>query len=414
MNPITYRDRALFCDDVPLADVAAKAGTPCYVYSARTILENFRAYDKAFGSQPHSVCYAIKANGSLAILKLLAQAGAGFDIVSGGELYRVLKAGGDPKKIVFSGVGKTVPEIDAALAAGIFVFNCESEPELALIDALAHRHGVQARVAMRVNPDVDAATHAYISTGRLAHKFGIDISEAEAVYERALHHENLLIEGVSCHIGSQLMNPEPVMEAVDRVLHLIDRLRMKGFDIRHADLGGGLGVAYKPEDSTPRICSFIAQMCERLKGHSLHAMIEPGRSIVGAAGVLLSRVLYRKTTGDKNFVVIDAAMNDLIRPALYSAYHEILPVRETDAPKSKVDVVGPVCETGDFLAKDRELAEVMPGDMVAICTTGAYGFVQSSNYNARPRAAEVLVEEDSWRVIRKRETYEDLIRGEVE
>jgi diaminopimelate decarboxylase len=414
MNPIAYRDRALFCDEVPLADIAAKAGTPCYVYSARTILGNYRAYDKAFGAQPHTVCYAVKANGSLAILKLLAEVGAGFDIVSGGELYRVLKAGGDPKKIVFSGVGKTVPEIDAALAAGIYVFNCESEPELALIDALAHRHGIQARVAMRVNPDVDAATHAYISTGRLAHKFGIDISGAEAVYERALHHENLLIEGVSCHIGSQLMNPEPVMEAVDRVLNLIDRLRLKGFDIRHADLGGGLGVAYKPEDATPKICSFIAQMCERLKDHGLHAMIEPGRSIVGAAGVLLSRVLYRKTTGDKNFVVIDAAMNDLIRPALYSAYHEILPVREMDAPKSKVDVVGPVCETGDFLAKDRELPEVMPGDMVAICTAGAYGFVQSSNYNARPRAAEVLVEEATWRVIRKRETYDDLVRGEVE
>jgi diaminopimelate decarboxylase len=414
MNPIAYRDRALYCDDVPLADIAAKAGTPCYVYSARTILENFRAYDTAFGAQPHTVCYAVKANSNLAILKLLAQAGAGFDIVSGGELYRVLEAGGDPKKIVFSGVGKTAPEIDAALTAGIYVFNCESEPELTLIDALAHRHGIQARVAMRVNPDVDAATHAYISTGRLAHKFGIDISEAEGVYERACQYENLLLEGVSCHIGSQLMNPEPVMEAVDRVLNLIDRLRMKGFDIRHADLGGGLGVAYKPEDAAPAICTFIGKMCERLKDHGLHAMIEPGRSIVGAAGVLLSRVLYRKTTGDKNFVIIDAAMNDLIRPALYSAYHEILPLRETGAPSTKVDVVGPVCETGDFLAKDRELAEVMPGDMVAICTTGAYGFVQSSNYNSRPRAAEVLVEEGSWRVIRKRETYEDLVRGEVE
>jgi len=411
---IAYRDRALFCDEVPLADIAAKAGTPCYVYSAQAILKAYRAYDEAFGAQPHTVCYAVKANGNLAILRLLAKAGAGFDIVSGGELYRVLKAGGDPGKIVFSGVGKTAPEIDAALKAGIFVFNCESEPELALIDALAHRHGVQARVAMRVNPDVDAATHAYISTGRLAHKFGIDISAAEAVYERACQHENLIFEGVSCHIGSQLMNPAPVMEAVDRVLNLIDRLRMKGFDIRHADLGGGLGVAYKPEDSTPAICSFIGEMCTRLKGRGLHAMIEPGRSIVGAAGVLLSRVLYRKTTGDKNFVVIDAAMNDLIRPALYSAYHEILPVRETDAPKAKVDVVGPVCETGDFLAKDRELPEVMPGDAVAICTAGAYGFVQSSNYNARPRAAEVLVEENSWRVIRARESYEDLVRGEVE
>jgi len=414
MTPIAYRDRALFCDGVPLADIAAKAGTPCYVYSAGAILKNYRDYDAAFGPQPHTVCYAVKANGNLAILKLLAEAGAGFDIVSGGELYRVLKAGGDPKKIVFSGVGKTAPEIDAALKAGIYVFNCESEPELALIDALAHRHGIQARVAMRVNPDVDAATHAYISTGRLAHKFGIDISEAEAVYERACQHENLLIEGVSCHIGSQLMNPEPLMEAVDRVLALIDRLRMKGFDIRHADLGGGLGVAYKPEDSTPDICGFIGQVCERLKGRGLHAMIEPGRSIVGPAGVLLSRVLYRKTTGDKNFVIVDAAMNDLIRPALYGAYHEILPLRETNAPKSVVDVVGPVCETGDFLAKDRELPEVMPGDIVAICTAGAYGFVQSSNYNARPRAAEVLVEENSWRVVRKRESYEDLVREEVE
>src|SRR5580658_1500574 len=328
MNPIAYHDRALFCDGVALADIAAGAGTPCYVYSSRAILESFRAYDAAFGGQPHTVCYAVKANGNLAILQLLAEAGAGFDIVSGGELFRVLKAGGDPAKIVFSGVGKTAPEIDAALKAGIFVFNCESEPELAFIDALAHRRGMQARVAMRVNPDVDAATHAYISTGRLAHKFGIDISDAEGVYERACRHENLLIEGVSCHIGSQLMNPAPVMEAVDRVLHLIDRLRMKGFDIRHADLGGGLGIAYQPEDSTPAISSFIAQMCARLKDHGLHATIEPGRSIVGAAGVLLSRVLYRKTTGHKNFVIIDAAMNDLIRPALYSAYHEILPVRE--------------------------------------------------------------------------------------
>jgi diaminopimelate decarboxylase len=413
MNPIAYHDRALFCDAVALADIAAEAGTPCYVYSAQAILQNFRAYDSAFGAQPHTVCYAVKANSNLAILKLLAEAGAGFDIVSGGELYRVLKAGGDPKKIVFSGVGKTAPEIDAALAAGIFVFNCESEPELALIDALAHRRGIQARIAMRVNPDVDAATHHYISTGRLAHKFGIDISCAEAVYERACQHENLLLEGVSCHIGSQLMNPEPVMEAVDRVLELIDRLRSKGFDIRHADLGGGLGVAYKPEDATPQIASFIERMCARLKDRGLHAMIEPGRSIVGAAGVLLTRVLYRKTTGEKHFVVVDAAMNDLIRPALYSAYHEILPVRETGTAKSIVDVVGPVCETGDFLAKDRELPlGLMPGDTVAISTTGAYGFVQSSNYNSRPRAAEVLVEKDTWRIIRKRETYEDLVRGE--
>ncbi len=412
MNPIEYRHRVLCCDGVALADIAAGAGTPCYVYSARTIVENFKAYDAAFGAQPHTVCYAVKANSNLGILKLLAEAGAGFDIVSGGELFRVLKAGGDPGKVVFSGVGKTAAETDAALDAGIFAFNCESEPELALIDALAHRRAMRARVAMRVNPDVDAATHHYISTGRLAHKFGIDISEAEVVYERARQYENLLLHGVSCHIGSQLMNPEPVMEAVDRVLALIERLRAKGFSINHADLGGGLGVAYKPEDSTPEIARFIETMRERVKDRGLHVMVEPGRSIVGAAGVLVARVLYRKTTGDKSFVILDAAMNDLIRPALYSAYHEILPVRLTDAPKSKVDVVGPVCETGDFLAKDRELPGVMPGDLLAICTAGAYGFTQSSNYNSRPRSAEVLVEGDRWRVVRARETYEDLVRGE--
>jgi len=412
MNPISYRGRALYLDGVPLADIASAVGTPCYVYSAETILSNYRAYDRAFGAQPHTVCYAVKANSNLAILKLLAQAGAGFDIVSAGELYRVLKAGGDPAKIVFSGVGKTAAEIDAALDARILSFNCESEPELALIDALAHRRGIMARVAMRVNPDVDAATHHYISTGRLAHKFGIDISGAEAVYGRARQYENLLLEGVSCHIGSQLMNPEPVMEAVDRVLALIEKLRAAGFAITHADLGGGLGVAYKPEDATPEIARFIAQMSAKLVGRNLHAMVEPGRSIVGEAGVLVARVLYRKTTGDKNFVIVDAAMNDLIRPALYSAWHDILPARETAAPRSKVDVVGPVCETGDFLAKDRDLPGVMPGDLIAICTAGAYGFTQSSNYNSRPRPAEVLVEGEKWRTVRARESYQELIRGE--
>ncbi len=248
MNPFHYREHALYCDGVALAEIAARAGTPCYVYSAAAILANFRAYDQAFGAMPHTICYAVKANSNLAVLRLLAEAGAGFDIVSGGELFRVLQAGGDPSKMVFSGVGKTAAEIDEALAAGIFNFNCESEPELALIDALAHRRGVKARVALRVNPDVEADTHHYISTGKLAHKFGIDIAEAEAVYERARKHENLLLEGVSCHIGSQLLDAAPVMEAVDRVLALIERLRAKGFDIRHADLGGGLGVAYKPDE----------------------------------------------------------------------------------------------------------------------------------------------------------------------
>jgi diaminopimelate decarboxylase len=407
-----YRDRALFAEDVALAEIAARAGTPCYVYSATAILEKFRAYDAAFADSPHSICYSVKSNSNLAILKLLADGGAGFDIVSGGELFRVLRAGGDPAKVVFSGVGKTAAEIDDALAAGIFVFNCESEPELALIDALAHRRGVKARVALRVNPDVDAATHAYISTGRLAHKFGVDIGCAEAVYDRARPLQNLLIEGVSCHIGSQLMSPQPVMEAVDRVLDLIGRLREKGFDIRHADFGGGLGVGYKDGEVTPDIAEFIAKLRERVAGRRLHVMIEPGRSIVAEAGVLLARVLYRKTTGGKEFVIIDAAMNDLIRPALYGAHHEIVPVVDRGLEKIRADVVGPVCESGDFLARDREMAQVLPGDLVAIRSAGAYGFVQSSNYNSRPRAAEVMVEGSAWRVVRKRESYEDLVRGE--
>jgi diaminopimelate decarboxylase len=343
----------------------------------------------------------------------LAQAGAGFDIVSGGELFRVLMAGGDPAKVVFSGVGKTAVEIGEALAAGIFAFNCESEPELALVDALAHRSGVKARVALRVNPDVDAVTHAYISTGSLAHKFGVDISEAEAVYGRAREFGNLLIEGVSCHIGSQLMDPGAVMEAVDRVLGLVERLRAKGFGIRHADLGGGLGVAYKPGEAAPAIGEFVTALRRRVAGRALHVVIEPGRSIAGAAGVLLTRVLYRKKTGGKDFVVADAAMNDLIRPALYGAYHEILPLRQRDGGTARVDVVGPVCETGDFLARDREMPEVLPGDILAVLTAGAYGFVQSSNYNARPRVAEVLVQGSTWRVARKRERYEDLVRGET-
>lgn len=413
MDAIAYRDRSLYCENVALAEIAAKAATPCYVYSSAAILENFRTYDTSFGALSHLVCYAVKANSNLGVLRLLAEAGAGFDIVSGGELHRVLKAGGDPGKVVFSGVGKTSAEIDQGLAAGIFVFNCESEPELALVDALAHRRGMKARVALRVNPDVDAVTHAYISTGKLAHKFGVDIGDAESVYDRARQFQNLLIEGVSCHIGSQLMDPRPVMEAVDRVLALIDQLRGKGIDIRRADLGGGLGVAYKPGEEAPAISEFVSALRTRVEGRGLKVMIEPGRSIVGNAGVLLTRVLYRKKTGDKEFVIADAAMNDLIRPALYGAFHDILPVRQKDGASSRVDVVGPVCETGDFLARDRELPNVLPGDLLAICSAGAYGFVQSSNYNSRPRAAEILVAGDTWRVVRQRESYEDLVRGEI-
>jgi diaminopimelate decarboxylase len=413
MHPLKYVDRTLTCDGVALADIAAKTGTPCYVYSAATILANYRAYDDTLQGIPHTICYAAKANGNLAILRLLAQAGAGFDIVSGGELHRVLKAGGDPAKVVFSGVGKTSEEIDAALAAGIFAFNCESEPELALVDALAHRRGIRARIAIRVNPDVSAATHAHIATGSLGHKFGVDIGQAEAVYERARHYENLSLEGVSCHIGSQQFDFDPMMQAANRVLELIAVLRAKDFEIRHVDLGGGLGITYRPDEPAPPISEFAMALREKAAGLGLHLFLEPGRSIVGNAGVLLTRVLYRKKSGNKEFVVVDAAMNDLIRPALYDAHHEILPLRATSSGCGlRADVVGPVCESGDFLAQDRQMPEVFPGDFLAVCTVGAYGFAQASNYNARPRPAEVLIENGAWRVIRKRETFADLIKGE--
>jgi diaminopimelate decarboxylase len=408
-----YSGQDLYCENVPLADIAHEAGTPAYVYSSAAILGNYRAYDEAFGDLPHAVCYAVKANSSLGVLALLAQAGAGFDIVSGGELYRVMRAGGDPSKVVFSGVGKTAGEVDYALQSGIHMFNCESEPELALIDALAARRGVKAGFAVRVNPDVDASTHPYISTGLREHKFGIDIADAEAVYERARDLPNLVAAGVSCHIGSQLMDTNPILEAVERVVGLIERLRGKGFAIGRIDLGGGLGVAYEAHEQAPEIGDFVAQVRAKLQGRGLQVTIEPGRSIAGRAGVLLTRVLYLKRSAEKEFVVVDAAMNDLIRPALYRSHHEIIPLRKSGRPEIVADVVGPVCETGDFLARGRKMANAAPGDYLAVMTAGAYGFVQSSNYNSRPRAPEVLVAGDRFRVIRARETYADLVAGEV-
>jgi diaminopimelate decarboxylase len=324
----------------------------------------------------------------------------------------VIQAGGDPAKVVFSGVGKTATEVEYALANGIQSFNCESEAELALIDSLAARRGVKARFAIRVNPDVDASTHPYISTGLSLHKFGIAISDAPAVYDRARQFRNLSAEGVSCHIGSQILDTSPILEAVDKALALAARLRAEGHPIRHLDLGGGLGVAYHEGEEAPAIRSFIASLRDRLLKSGLHIMVEPGRSIVGQAGVLLTRVLYRKRNGDKEFVIVDAAMNDLIRPSLYRAHHEIIPVRQNALPPITADVVGPVCETGDFLARDRRMANAMPGDYLAVKTAGAYGFAQSSNYNSRPRAPEVLVEGATYRVIRQRETLQDLVRGE--
>ena len=382
-----YSNQDLYCEQVALADVAAQAGTPAYVYSSRSIIDNYRAYDQAFGGLPHQVCYAVKANSSLAVLGLLAKAGAGFDIVSGGELFRVLEAGGDPSKVVFSGVGKTAAEVEYALEHGILSFHCESEAELALIDAMAARRGVKAAFAVRVNPDVDAATHPYISTGLSQHKFGIAIAEAPAVYDRARSFPNLVASGVSCHIGSQILDASPILEAVDKVLALANALRAQGHPIRHLDLGGGLGVAYRPGEKTPAIRGFVETLEGRLREAGLTVLVEPGRSIVGAAGVLLTRVLYR-------------------------THHEIIPVRRNSLPPIVADVVGPVCETGDFLARERHMANVMPGDFLAVSTAGAYGFVQSSNYNSRPRAPEILVEGDRFRVVRQRESYRDMVRGE--
>ena len=408
-----YSENDYYCEQVPLADLAHATGTPAYVYSAQAIRQNHAAYTQAFGKLPHTVCYAMKANSSLAILALLAREGAGFDIVSGGELYRALKAGGDPSKIVFSGVGKTAAEVEYALESGIHSFNCESEAELALIDAKAARLGCKAGFSIRVNPDVDAATHPYISTGLSQHKFGIAIAEAAAVYERSRQFAHLAAEGVSCHIGSQILDTSPILEALDKVLALAAALRDKGHPIRHVDLGGGLGVAYREGETSPEIQAFVKTVSQRLQASGFHIMIEPGRSIVGPAGVLLTRVLYRKRNGGKEFLIVDAAMNDLIRPALYRAHHEIVPLRKSSLPTITADVVGPVCETGDFLARDRVMANAMPGDFLAVCTAGAYGFTQSSNYNSRLRAPEVLVDGASWRVVRQRERLEDLVRGET-
>lgn len=403
-----YRGAALFCEDVSLEEIAARAGTPCYVYSSRGILEAFHSYDRALAGLPHRVCYAVKANSNLAVLALLHEAGAGFDIVSGGELFRVLAAGGDPARVVFSGVGKTAQEIDYALETGIHSFNAESEPELSLLEALAARRGLRARVGLRVNPDVDAATHPYISTGLREHKFGIPIAEAEGLLQRRAAWPHLALEGLSCHIGSQLLDTAPLLEALHHLLALAGRVP----GIRFLDLGGGVGVPYRPDQQGPDIAQFLANVRAKLAGSDLFLLIEPGRSVVAEAGVLLTRVLYRKSSPAKEFVVVDAAMNDLIRPSLYEAHHEIVPVRRSSRGTIVADVVGPVCETGDFLALHRRLDNVLPGDLLAVATAGAYCFVAASNYNSRPRPPEILVEGASWRTIRTRESYSDLIRGE--
>ena len=407
-----YRQGRFCVEGVDLAQVAEQCGTPTYVYSAGMIRERYRAYATAFAGIAHRVCYAVKANSNLAVLAVLAREGAGFDIVSGGELYRVLRAGGNASQVVFSGVGKTVAEIGYALEQGVHSFNCESYAEIEVLNRVAGEVGTIASVALRVNPDVNPVTHEYISTGLRENKFGIDMSVIERAYEHAASQPHLKVTGVSCHIGSQMLDSTPMVEAVERLAALALRLKAKGLPIDHLDLGGGLGVKYEPEEETPSIAAAIAALRKVVDRTGLEAVVEPGRSIVAEAGVLLTRVLYRKNNGGKEFVIVDAAMNDLLRPALYKAFHDIAPLLQKDAPLQEVDIVGPVCESGDWLAKKRTLPTLESGDLLAVKTAGAYGFGMASNYNSRGRAAEVLIDGDRFNIVRQRESWEDLLRGE--
>lgn len=414
-RPFAYRNRALYCDGVSLTGLAKEYGTPLYVYSAEQIGYRYELFEAAFQERTHTVCYSVKANSSLAILKLLGERGAGFDIVSGGELERVRKAYRPAlKKVVFSGVGKQLWEIDAALKAGILIFNVESEGELALLAERATALGVRARFALRVNPDVFAETHPYISTGMSEHKFGIAIGLARAIYKKAAKTPALDAAGVSVHIGSQIRSVEPFAAALDRVVSLITELKSDGHDIRYVDAGGGLGIDYSQADFDPaaEVARYAAAMSEALDDLGVHLLLEPGRFIVAQAGGLLTQVLYVKKNGAKTFVITDAGMNDLIRPSLYHAHHEVFPVKQ-GKEAGKVDIVGPVCESGDFFARDREMAAVKPGDLALVMDAGAYGMSLASNYNSRVRPAEVLVEGRKSRLVRRRETVAELMRAEL-
>ncbi len=410
MQPFEYRDGALFAEGVALSAIAERFDTPTYVYSRAHIEAQYRAYADALTGMPHLVCFAVKANSNLGVLNVLARLGAGFDIVSRGELERVLAAGGEPGKIVFSGVGKSREDMRRALQVGVHCFNVESVDELERLQQVAAELDVKAPVSLRVNPDVDAGTHPYISTGLKENKFGIDIEQAEAVYARAAALSHLQVIGVDCHIGSQLTTLSPFLDALERLLVLVDRLAERGIQIKHLDLGGGLGVQYRDEQP-PLAGDYIAKVRERIAGRDLALVFEPGRSIVANAGVLLTRVEYLKHTEHKDFAIVDAAMNDLIRPALYQAWMDIVPVQPRDAATRSYDIVGPICETGDFLGKDRDLA-LAEGDLLAVRSAGAYGFVMSSNYNTRGRAAEVLVDGEQVFEVRRRETLAELYAGE--
>ena len=410
MEAFQYRAGQLFVEDVPLAEVAREFGTPCYVYSRQTLENAWRAFDQAFSGSPHLICYAVKANSNIAVLNLLARLGSGFDIVSQGELERVLRAGGDPAKVVFAGVGKHAEEMRRALEARIRCFNVESEAELELLDRVAAGLGVQAPVALRVNPDVDALTHPYISTGLQQNKFGIPMEEALALYAKAAAMKYIEVRGVGCHIGSQLTTLKPVVASLKRLLVLVDKLESQGIGIQHVDVGGGLGIRYRDEKPpTPQEYALAVKDIAGRRPYEL--IVEPGRSIAGHAGMLLTQVEYLKHNGARKFAIVDAAMNDLLRPALYDAWQEISPVIQREGTSQPYDVVGPVCESGDFLGKDR-LLTIAAGDLLAVRTAGAYGFSMSSNYNTRPRAAEVMVDGNRSYLIRRRETIEELLVSE--
>ena len=411
MHHFQYKGDELFAEEVAIKDIVAAVGSPVYIYSQATLERHFKAMDNAFASAPHTICYSVKANSNLAVLKTFINLGGGVDIVSGGELFRALAAGVDPKKVVYSGVGKRDDEIVYALESGILMFNVESEQELDRINQVAGRVGKKAGIAIRVNPDVDPETHPYITTGLKKAKFGINIERALAQYGRAKEMANLEILGIDCHIGSQLTKVSPFVDAIKKLKRLLVGVKDMGIDMKYLDLGGGLGIQYSDE-APPLPADYGTSILAETKDLGLHLLFEPGRNLVGNAGILVGTCLYTKKGEEKNFVIVDAGMNDLARPALYGSFHGVLPVKKNQDGNIEGDIVGPICESGDFLVKDREFPNFKQGDQIAFMSAGAYGFTMSSNYNSRPRVSEVMVKGDKFEVIRARETVEDLIRGE--
>ena len=412
MHHFQYEKDRLCCEEVPVSEIARDVGTPFYLYSHATLRQHFKAFDGAFQGIEHLTCFSMKSNSSLAILRLFAQEGGGVDIVSGGELYRALKAGVDPQKIVYSGVGKHTEDLEYALKSNILLFNVESSQEISRLNEVAKNLGKRAPIAIRVNPDIDPQTHPYISTGLKENKFGIDIRESLEEYTRAMTLGNLSVSGVSCHIGSQLTQVSPFVDALRLLQELIRKLEEAGIHITYLDLGGGLGITYDKEEP-PHPKEYAAALKKELGMEGMILILEPGRVIMGNAGILVTQVLYTKMAPEKEFIIVDAGMNDLIRPSLYGSYHGIQPVKRAGRKKVQADIVGPICETGDFFAKDREVESFEPGELMAIMSSGAYGFTMASNYNSRPRVAEVMVKGDQYYIIRARETYEDLVRGEM-